>query len=164
MIIYLICSRLEFVSPYVEFFIMELELLIWKINFLCFEIKFKSMMFRHKVFNLFKAKTSEAKFRLFTEVNNAFIGTSYEESEKKYQTSVNHPAYDETGILVVEEYENEADAKAGHENWVKTFEEGLPNELKDVTNDKIYKRQFVDYYENYFDDEFDDYFDDDDFD
>ena len=45
-------------------------------------------------------------------------------------------------MVTVEEYTDEVAARAGHGKWVKIFEQGLPGELKDIKNDKIYKRQY----------------------
>ena len=82
-------------------------------------------------------------------VNNAMITTCYE-TPVKCVTVIDHPAFSEKDLLTVEEYDDEVAAKAGHEKWVKTFEKCLPDELKDATGDKVYKRKFVDYFEEDF--------------
>ena len=79
---------------------------------------------------------------LVSYVNNASIDTCYVKETKKYETGISHPAFNEWHWVIVEEYDDEITAKAGHEKWVKTFEKLLPEELKDVTNNTIYKREF----------------------
>ena len=80
------------------------------------------------------------KYLLSIDVNNAMI-TTYFDDHLQCVTSIMHPAFNKRDLLIVGKYDDVAAAKAGHENWVKTFEKGLPNELKDVTNDKICKKR-----------------------
>jgi hypothetical protein len=87
---------------------------------------------------------------VFNNVNNAMIATFYD-TPVKCITVIGHCAFSEEDLLTVEEYDNEGAAKTGHEKWVKTFEKYLPDELRDVTNDKLYKREFVDHFEEDFD-------------
>lgn len=104
--------------------------------------------------DLFKAKNAVPVYIHSTDVNNALIETRCPGYTKEYLTFIIHPAFGEGCCTVVEEYENETDAKAGHEKWVVTFEKGLPSELKDLVTDEVYKREFVDYSEDYFEVDF----------
>jgi hypothetical protein len=81
---------------------------------------------------------------LTSDTNNASIDTCYVKEAKKYQTGISHPSFNEEHWVIVEEYDDDDDenAKAGHEKWVKTFEKWLPKELIDVTNNTIHKREF----------------------
>ncbi len=91
---------------------------------------------------LFGTEKYKPAFYLLSEVNNATIDTWYIKFIKKYVTVIFHPAFNEEDFLIVEEYNDEITAKTGHEEWVKTFEKGLPEELKDVINNTIYKREY----------------------
>ncbi len=92
-----------------------------------------SIILRPKQYN-------EASY-LSSDVNNASIDTCYVKETNKYETGISHPAFNEWHWVIVEEYDDEITAKAGHEKWIKTFEKWLPKELKDVINNTIYKRE-----------------------
>lgn len=132
------------------------ELLFTDIKLFILKCKLRFLSFRlhYGISDLFKAKNSMPDFKLCTNVNNALIETCYPRHGKEYLTSIIHPAFDEGCFLIVEKYENETEAKDGHEKWVKTFEKWLPKELRDLVTDKIYKREFVDYCEDYFDEDY----------
>lgn len=56
------------------------------------------------------------------------------DSEHSYETAVAHPEYNDGKWIIVEGYDTEKDARAGHEKWVKTMTaDNLPNELRDVS-------------------------------
>jgi hypothetical protein len=93
-----------------------------------------------RVYNTFSTKGS-LNVGLYTHVNHALVAT-YSDESVKCVTAVGHRAYCGEDLLIVEEYDNEAIARAGHEKWVKTFEKLLPRELKDVINGKVYKGEY----------------------
>jgi len=92
------------------------------------------------IYNLILAK-KPLWMELIDNVNEATIMTFYDDPAKCV-TEIGHSAFNEEDLVTVEEYTDEATARAGHGKWVKIFEQGLPRELKDITNDKIYKRQY----------------------
>jgi hypothetical protein len=103
----------------------------------------------------FKNSKSESEFKLATDVNNALI-ESFCTRDGEYLTLISHPAFNDGSLIIIAEYENEAEAKTGHEYWIQKFKQGLPNELNDAIDRKVYKRVFVvheedDDYELYFD-------------
>ena len=136
------------------FRLLELLLIDIKLFILRYKLRFLSFRLHYDISDLFKTKNSIPDFKLSANVNNALIETCYPGYEKEYLTSIIHPAFDEGCFLIVEEYENETDAKTGHEKWVKIFEKWLPFELKDVATDKVCKREFVDYCEDCFEEDF----------
>ena len=79
---------------------------------------------------------------LASDVNNASIDTCYVKEIKKYETGISHPSFNEWHWVIVEEYDDEITAKAGHEKWEETFEKWLPKELKDAINNTIYEREY----------------------
>jgi hypothetical protein len=133
LLLFVIIIGPEMVIPGLQLFIMTLQILITKLEYLF-------LMTIVRIYNAFPSKKSLG-IGLFTHVNHALVATYSDESEK-YLTSIGHRAFCEK-LLIVEEYENNITAKAGHEKWIKTFEKGLPNKLKDVTNNTTYKREFV---------------------
>jgi hypothetical protein len=102
----------------------------------------KEVLVTKLIINLFKKNKSKSAFILMSYVNDASIDTCCAKFTKQYVTAIIHPAFKEENFLIVEEYDDEITAKTGHEKWVKTFEKWLPQELKDVTNNKIYKREY----------------------
>jgi len=136
------------------FRLFKLLLIDIKLFILKCKLQYLSFRFNYGILELFKTKNSVSNFKLSTDVNNALIETCYPRCAKEYLTSIIHPAFDKGCFLIVEEYENEIDAKAGHEKWVKTFEKWLPYELKDVATDKVYKREFINYCEDCFEEDF----------
>ena len=92
------------------------------------------------IYNLILAK-KPLWMELIDNVNEATIMTFYDDPAKCV-TEIGHSAFNEEDLVTVEEYTDEATARAGHGKWVKIFEQGLPRELKDIANDKIYKRQY----------------------
>ena len=135
-----------------ELFTVMIKLFIVKLRLLFVETKLE---IKSKIFDFCTGRKRGPELKLSTDVNNALIETTYPSWVGQYFTSVTHPAFDEGCFLIVEEYENEIDAKTGHEKWGKTFEKWLPYELKDVATNKVYKRGFVDYCEDCFEEDFD---------
>lgn len=133
-------------------FIFGLQLSFLRLQLFALGLQLSCALTIMDIDNFSKSKTLP-ELELYSHVNNATIATLYDNPMKSV-TVIIHPAFNNEDSLIVEEYDDETTAKAGHENWVKTFEKGLPNELKDVTNDKIYKREFVDYCEDCFEEDF----------
>ena len=151
---YLIDSKLKY--PFLMFimFILEPELFIAVIKYFILTVKefiFEVFAFVLKsafvciirithIYNLILAKKS-LWLELIDDVNEATIVTFYD-NPAKCVTEIGHSAFNEEDLVTVEKYTDEVAARAGHGKWVKIFEQGLPGELKDVANDKIYKRQY----------------------
>ncbi len=151
---YLIDSKLKY--PFLMFimFILEPELFIAVIKYFILTVKefiFEVFAFVLKsafvciirithIYNLILAKKS-LWLELIDDVNEATIVTFYD-NPAKCVTEIGHNAFNEEDLVTVEKYTDEVAARAGHGKWVKIFEQGLPRELKDVANDKIYKRQY----------------------
>jgi len=148
---FFIYSKLNFIVIYFEISVLVLGVVFWKFRFLCLIIK-------NYILNLFKTNKYAPDFQLSTDVNNAVIETCFSENIEKYLTYVNHPAFNDGSLIIIGEYENETEAKTGHEYWIQKFKQGLPNKLKDVIDRKIYKRVFVDHKEDD-DDDYELYFD-----
>lgn len=56
------------------------------------------------------------------------------DSSHPYETAVGHPEYNGGDLIIVEEYDTEEAAKAGHEKWVATMTAPtLPESLTDVS-------------------------------
>jgi hypothetical protein len=123
-----------------ELFIMGLLLFFLRLQLFIWGLQLSCALTIMDVHNFFKSKTTP-ELELYSDVNNATIVTSYD-NPVKCVTVIIHPAFNKEDLLIVEEYDDEGTARAGHENWVKTFEKLLPEELKDVTNGKIYEREY----------------------
>jgi len=115
-----------------------LQLLIVKLQKSILNLELLFLMTIVRVYNAFSTKGS-LNVGLYTHVNHALVATY--QDDLKCVTAVGHRAFCGEDLLIVEEYDNEATARAGHEKWVKTFEKMLPRELKDVTNGRVYKRE-----------------------
>lgn len=148
MIIYFIHSKLELF--YTVFKILFINLVLFSIDLRIYYIYIKSNLRQFS-----KNSKSEPEFKPAIHVNNAFI-QSFCTMDGEYLTLIAHSAFNEGSFVVVAEYENETEAKTGHEYWIQKFKQGLPNELKDVIDGKVYKRVFVDHKE---DDDYELYFD-----
>jgi hypothetical protein len=151
---YLIDSKIKY--PFLMFimFIFEPELFIAIIEFLILTVKeliLEACLFILKsalvciirithIYNLILAK-KPFWLELIDDVNEATIATFYDD-QSKCITAIGHNAFNEDDLVTVEKYTDEFAARAGHGKWVKIFEQGLPGELKDIANDKIYKRQY----------------------
>lgn len=70
-----------------------------------------------------------------------FISTvKVSDSSSPYETAIGHPLYNNSDLIVVEEYDSIESAKNGHKKWVKTMTEGtLPEVLEDVSSSTIGK-------------------------
>ncbi len=121
-----------FILTIIEF-IIEIFAFVLKSGFVCL------ITITH-IYNLILAKKPLWR-ELIDDVNEATILTFYDDPDKCV-TAIGHNAFNEDDLVTVEEYTDEVAARAGHGKWVKIFEQGLPGELKDIKNDKIYKRQY----------------------
>lgn len=55
------------------------------------------------------------------------------DSNKPYETAVEHPAYDEGKMVIVELYDTKEEAQKGHDKWLKRMTTGkLPETLRNV--------------------------------
>ncbi|MGD0279696.1 MAG: hypothetical protein ABSC11_10360 [Smithella sp.] len=115
-----------------------LQLLIVKLQIIITKLEYLFLMAIVSVYKLFTKRSLNVG--LFKHVNHALVAT-YSDDSGKCVTAIGHRAFNEENLLIVEEYDNEETARTGHKNWVKTFEKMLPRELKDVTNNKVYKRE-----------------------
>jgi hypothetical protein len=62
------------------------------------------------------------------------------DSSWSYETAVCHPEYNDGDWIIVEGYDTEADALAGHANWVKIMTANkMPVKLLDVSSATIAK-------------------------
>ena len=69
-----------------------------------------------------------------TKVNDAIIDTcKVTDSKAGHETGISHPHYNDGKWIIVAEYFSVDKAREGHKKWVKIFEKGLPEELKDVS-------------------------------
>ena len=66
---------------------------------------------------------------------------SVTDSDQPFETAIGHPEYNKGKLVIVAMYENEADARAGHNVWVHTMtRDDLPEELIDVSTATCAKR------------------------
>lgn len=122
------------------FFIVGLQISILRLQSFALGLQLSCALTIMDIHNFFKSKTIP-ELEIYSDVNNAIIVTAYDDPVKCV-TVIMHPAFKSESPLIVAEYDNEISARAGHEKWIKTFEKWLPKELKDVTNNTIYKREY----------------------
>ncbi len=151
---YLIDSKIKYPLLMLIMFTLEPEMFITVIEYFILSVKefiFEVFVFVLKsgfvwiirithIYNLILAKKPFWR-ELIDDVNEATIVTFYD-SPVKCVTEIGHSAFNDDDLVTVEEYTDEAAARAGHGKWVKIFEQGLPRELKDIANDTIYQRQY----------------------
>ena len=66
---------------------------------------------------------------------------SVNDGREPYETAVQHPAYNNGKMVIVECYSTKKDAVVGHDKWLKLMlENNLPNTLVDCANSKISQR------------------------
>src|SRR4051794_13089256 len=65
-----------------------------------------------------------------------FVSTAYcSDGEMPYETAVEHVAYNDGQMVIVENYETAEEAAEGHDRWVKTMTaDDLPEKLVDCCN------------------------------
>lgn len=70
------------------------------------------------------------------ETGDKMVSTAYvTDGLKPYETAFQHPDYNNGDMVIVESYDTEEEAKAGHERWQKIMTDGpLPDELRDCCN------------------------------
>jgi len=124
----------------IEFLLLAAQILILRVYAFILKSAFVCIIRITHIYNLILAK-KPLWLELIDNVNEATIMTFYDDPAKCV-TEIGHSAFNEEDLVTVEEYTDEATARAGHGKWVKIFEQGLPGELKDIANDKIYKRQY----------------------
>lgn len=62
------------------------------------------------------------------------------DSDKDYETRIEHPSYNDGAWVIVELYDTKEEAKKGHDKWVKIMNaEKLPPSLKDVSTATVAK-------------------------
>lgn len=54
-----------------------------------------------------------------------------------YETAIRSPLYNDNDFVVVEAYDSEEDARAGHRKWVDNMTTNPPEKLVDCGNSKI---------------------------
>lgn len=60
------------------------------------------------------------------------------DSDKPYETAIEHPSYNNGNWVVVELYDTKEAALVGHEKWVnKMSADDLPSELTDVSTSEV---------------------------
>ena len=124
----------------IEYFILTVKGFIWEVFAFVLKSGFVWIIRITHIYNLIMAR-KPLWLELIDDVNEATIATFYD-NPAKCVTEIGHNAFNEEDLVTVEKYTDEVAARAGHGKWVKIFEQGLPRELKDVANDKIYKRQY----------------------
>ena len=124
----------------IEYFILTVKGFIWEVFAFVLKSGFVWIIRITHIYNLIMAR-KPLWLELIDNVNEATIATFYD-NPAKCVTEIGHNAFNEEDLVTVEKYTDEVAARAGHGKWVKIFEQGLPRELKDVANDKIYKRQY----------------------
>ena len=124
----------------IEYCILTVKGFIWEVFAFVLKSGFVWIIRITHIYNLIMAR-KPLWLELIDNVNEATIATFYD-NPAKCVTEIGHSAFNEEDLVTVEEYTDESTARAGHGKWVKIFEQGLPRELKDIANDKIYKRQF----------------------
>ena len=124
----------------IEYFILTVKGFIWEVFAFVLKSGFVWIIRITHIYNLILAK-KPFWLELIDDVNEATIATFYDD-QSKCITAIGHNAFNEDDLVTVEKYTDEFAARAGHGKWVKIFEQGLPGELKDIANDKIYKRQY----------------------
>ncbi len=75
------------------------------------------------------------------ETENLFVSTvEVTDSDKPYETAVQHKSYNDNALIIVELYDTIKQAKTGHKKWIKKMtSKKLPSELKDVSTSTISK-------------------------
>ncbi len=62
------------------------------------------------------------------------------DSDKPFETAVQHPAYNDNEIIIVQTYDSKEEAQEGHNLWVKLMtNKNMPEILTDVSTAKIMK-------------------------
>lgn len=77
----------------------------------------------------------ERKVKNYT-LNELNIDTcAVSDSDKPYETGIQHPLYNEGKWIIVELYDTKEEAENGHDKWVKIMTKNkLPEVLKDVNS------------------------------
>jgi len=52
-----------------------------------------------------------------------------DDDEYNYETAIKHPFYNNGNWVIVEQYYTKEEAQNGHNKWVETFKNGLPQTL-----------------------------------
>lgn len=65
------------------------------------------------------------------------------DSDKDYETGIEHPCYNDGDWVIVELYDTKEKAQKGHNNWVKKMTgKELPKQLRDVSSCTMAKLVF----------------------
>lgn len=91
------------------------------------------------LFGLNHIGTYEARRVLRFEAGRLLVDTSWvSDGYQPYETGVQHHAYNDGKMIIVEAYDTESQARSGQARWVKTMtQEPLPRELVDCGNSYI---------------------------
>jgi len=138
LIMFILCPELFILA--IEYFILTVKEFIFEVFAFVLKSALVCIIRITHIYNLILAK-KPLWLGLIDDVNEATIATFYD-NPAKCVTEIGHNAFNEEDLVTVEEYTDEVAARTGHGKWVKIFEQGLPNELRDVENDKTYKRQY----------------------
>ena len=84
-------------------------------------------------------------FQSCTVIKQAVIDTCFTDDIKKFETGISHPSFNYGRWVIVQRYNNELEARFGHERWMSLFESWLPNELFDIVKLEKIKRKFITY-------------------
>jgi hypothetical protein len=93
------------------------------------------------MFNFFSMPDNyeQRKVANFKDENGLTVDTAaVTDSDKPYETGIQHPAYNDGSWVIVELYYTKAEAKIGHDKWVAFMTaEKLPDQLLDVSTSEI---------------------------
>ena len=62
-----------------------------------------------------------------------------DDAPSPFETSVQHPEYNDEHWIAVETYNRREDAEVGHDKWVRTMKESPPDQLVEVGESPIPK-------------------------
>lgn len=75
----------------------------------------------------------ERKVKNYTSDDLNIDTCAVSDSDKPYETGIQHPLYNEGKWVIVELYDTKEEAEVGHDKWVKIMTKNeLPEVLKDV--------------------------------
>lgn len=73
-----------------------------------------------------------------SEIGDAVIDTTaVSDGSQSFETGVKHPEFNDGKWIIVEAYDTKEEAQRGHECWVVTITENLPDQLTDCQNSEI---------------------------
>lgn len=76
----------------------------------------------------------ERNVKNYTKDEMSIDTSAVSDSDKSYETGIQHPLYNEGEWVIVELYDNKEEAESGHDKWVKIMTaDTLPDSLQDVS-------------------------------